>query len=216
MTENVNIDNSYPIHDKVYRIIHDKILYGLLKPGETLTLRSLASEFDTSVMPVRDSVRRLSSEGALKLSASGRITTPVLNIERFNELIDVRKILEAELARKAFPRVHGALIERLESITQNMEAFAREREVSACLRSNIDFHRTLYLRAQSPIMLKMLETVWLQLSPTVGYGLSKNWHSLDKLEHNNILNALKKSDPLDLILLIKKDISSCHNLFTNI
>ena len=94
MTENANTDNSYPIHDEVYRIIHDKILYGLLKPGETLTLRSLASEFDTSVMPVRDSVRRLSSEGALKLSASGRITTPVLNIERFNELIDVRKILE--------------------------------------------------------------------------------------------------------------------------
>jgi len=51
---------------------------------------------------------------------------------------------------------------------------------------------------------------------TGGYGLSKNWHSLDKLEHSNILNALKKSDPLDLVLLIKKDISSCHNLFTNI
>ena len=78
---------------------------------------------------------------------------------------------------------------------------------------NMEFHRTLYLRAQSPIMLSMLETVWLQLSPTIRFGLSENWNLLDKNEHDSILEALKKNHSENLSALIDKDISICENLF---
>jgi DNA-binding GntR family transcriptional regulator len=35
------------------------------------------------------------------------------------------------------------------------------------IRLNLEFHRTLYLRAQSPAILQLTETVWLQLGPTM-------------------------------------------------
>ena len=53
-----------------------------------------------------------------------------------------------------------------------MEIFARSFE-ALLIRANIDFHRYLYLRAQSPIMLSMLENVWLQLGPTVKHALGE-------------------------------------------
>jgi DNA-binding GntR family transcriptional regulator len=39
------------------------------------------------------------------------------------------------------------------------------------IRTNLEFHRTLYLRAQAPAMLAMAETVWLQLGPTMRSAL---------------------------------------------
>ena len=212
MTINKKDSNSL-VHDEVYKKLRDKILYGFLWPGDVLTLRGLASEFATSVMPVRESVRRLWSEGALKLSVSGRISIPTLNSDRFNELIRLRKIIETELVVKAMPRAHQALIDRLEAINKNMEDFAKLQEANLYIGANMEFHRTLYLRAQSPIMLSMLETVWLQLSPTIRFGLSENWNLLDKNEHDSILKALKKNHSENLSALIDKDISICENLF---
>ena len=206
-------DSNSLIHDEVYKKLRDKILYGFLQPGDVLTLRGLASEFSTSVMPVRESVRRLWSEGALKLSVSGRISIPTLNSDRFNELIRLRKIIEKELAVKAMPRAHKALIDRLELINRKMEDFAKLREANLYISANMEFHRTLYLRAQSPVMLSILETVWLQLSPTISFGLSENWNLLDKNEHDCILKALNKIDSENLSVLIDKDISICQNLF---
>ena len=42
-----------------------------------------------------------------------------------------------------------------------------KQDAVAYVRTNLEFHRTLYLRAQTPAMLAMCETVWLQLGPTM-------------------------------------------------
>jgi DNA-binding GntR family transcriptional regulator len=79
--------------------------------------------------------------------------------ERIEELAAVRALLEPEMASRALPRAHFALIDRLAAInTLNQEAVIHQDAV-AYVRSNLEFHRTLYLRAQTPAMLAMIETV---------------------------------------------------------
>ena len=56
------------------------------------------------------------AEGALTLSSSGRISTPELTPERIEELASIRALLEPEMAARALPRAHFALIERLAAI----------------------------------------------------------------------------------------------------
>ena len=71
------------------------------------------------------------------------------------------------MAARALPRAHFALIDRLAAINLlNGEAVVKGDAV-AYVRTNLEFHRTLYLRAQTPAMLAMCETVWLQLGPTM-------------------------------------------------
>lgn len=76
-------------------------MHGELLPGQALTLRGVGKEYEMSMTPVREAMRRLVAEGALSLSSSGRITTPELSNERIEELAAIRALLEPELASRA-------------------------------------------------------------------------------------------------------------------
>src|SRR6056297_358908 len=83
-------------HDRIYRRIRTRIMHGQMLPGEALTLRGIAKEFDVSMTPAREAVRRLVSEGALSLSSSGRVATPELSNDRIEELAALRALIETE------------------------------------------------------------------------------------------------------------------------
>jgi len=105
--------------------------------------------------PAREAVRRLVAEGALSLSSSGRVSTPELSNDRIEELAAIRALLEPELAARALPRAHLALIERLQSINATIGQVIERHDAPGYIRANLEFHRTLYLRAQAPAMLAM-------------------------------------------------------------
>lgn len=160
-------DATPPAHDKVYRSLRSRIMHGQIAPGQALTLRGIGKEYDVSMTPAREAARRLVAEGALQLSSSGRVSTPELSSERIEELAALRALIEVELASRALPRAHMALIERLQTINASISDHVSNRDAVGYIRSNLEFHRTLYLRAQAPAMLAMAETVWLQLGPTM-------------------------------------------------
>ena len=109
-------DTSAAAHDRVYRTLRARIMHGEIAPGAALTLRGIGREFGVSMTPAREAVRRLVAEGALTLSSSGRVATPELSNERIEELAALRALIETELASRALPRAHMALIDRLTTI----------------------------------------------------------------------------------------------------
>ncbi len=172
-----------------------------------MTLRGLGKQFGVSMTPAREAVRRLVAEGALTLSSSGRISTPELTPERIEELAAIRAMLEPEMAARALPRAHFALIERLAAINAlNAEAVVKQDAV-AYVRTNLEFHRTLYLRAQAPAMLAICETVWLQLGPTMRALYSKLRRKEPPQHHRMILAALKAGDEPGLRLAVRTDVT---------
>jgi DNA-binding GntR family transcriptional regulator len=194
-------------HDRVYRSLRTRIMHGELEPGTSLTLRGIGREYSVSMTPAREAVRRLAAEGALVLTASGRVSTPELSNDRIEELAALRALLEPELAARALPRAHIALIERLEMIQASIaQAIAREDAVGY-LRTNLEFHRTLYLRAQAPAILALAETVWLQLGPT----MRKLYGRLRRTDaphfHRLIIAALKAGDEPGLRLSVRMDVT---------
>ncbi len=198
---------SLAAHERVYRTLRLRIMYGELDPGVPLTLRGIAKSFDVSMTPVREAVRRLAAEGALTLSSSGRITTPDLGPERIEELASLRALLEPELAARALPRAHMALIDRLRAVNARIAEHVAKQEVSGYIRSNLEFHRTIYLRAQAPAMLALAETVWLQLGPTMrSLYMAKNRTDLQR-HHRMILAALAAGDEPGLRLAVRTDVT---------
>ena len=167
MLMNTRTPDASAAHDRVYRTLRTRIMHGEMAPGQALTLRGIGKDFDVSMTPAREAVRRLVAEGALFLSNSGRVSTPELSNERIEELAALRALIEVELASRALPRAHIALIERLQAINTNIADAVARRDAVTYIRTNLEFHRTLYLRAQAPAMLAMAETVWLQLGPTM-------------------------------------------------
>ena len=194
-------------HERLYRSLRGKILVGSLPPGLPLTLRGIAADYHVSMTPAREAVRRLAAEGALTLSSSGRVSTPALSVERLEELAALRALIEPELASRALPRAHFALIDRLSAINAGTADAAMRHDPVGYIRANLEFHRTLYLRAQAPAMLAILETVWLQLGPTMGALYRRLQRSDPPRHHRLIIAALKAGDEPGLRLAIRADVT---------
>ncbi|WP_373356046.1 GntR family transcriptional regulator [Pseudoroseicyclus sp. CXY001] len=194
-------------HDRVYRALRGQIMHGELTPGQSLTLRGIGKSFGVSMTPAREAVRRLVAEGALSLSASGRVSTPALSNERIEELATLRALLEPELASRALPRAHFALIDRLEAINASVSQMVGRHDATGYLRTNLEFHRTLYLRAQAPAILAMAETVWLQLGPTMRALYARLRRTDPPQHHRLILAALKAGDEPGLRLAVRADVT---------
>lgn len=194
-------------HERLYRAVRSRIMLGELPPGHAMTLRGLAQEYHMSMTPAREAVRRLVAEGALTLSGSGRISTPELSDERIEELAAMRALLEPELAARALPRAHFALIERLAMANAQIGDAVERHDAIGYIRCNLDFHRMLYLRAQAPLMLAMLETVWLQLGPTMRQLYGRVRRNEPPRHHRMILAALRAGDEPALRLAIRADVT---------
>lgn len=200
-------DSTLSAHDRLYRSLRAQVMHGELAPGQALTLRGLGAQYGMSVTPVREALQRLVAEGALTLSSSGRVSTPELTPERIEELAAIRAMLEPELASRALPRAHFALIDRLAAINAlNAEAVAKADAV-AYVRTNLEFHRTLYLRAQAPAMLAICETVWLQLGPTMRALYARLRRNEPPQHHRLILAALRAGDEPGLRLAVRTDVT---------
>lgn len=198
---------SLPAHERLYRALRARIMHGVIPPGRTLTLRGLAAEFGVSMTPARETVRRLAAEGALKLSPSGRVSTPELTSERIEELAALRALLEPELASRALPRAHLAMIERMAAINAVIDENIVKGDAGGYVRSNLEFHRTLYLRAQAPAILALVETVWLQSGPTMRTLYERLQRQRASDNHRKIIAALRAGDEPGLRLAIRTDVT---------
>lgn len=194
-------------HERLYRSLRGRIMLGELPPGKALTLRGIARDHHLSVTPAREAVRRLVAEGALSLSGSGRISTPALSDERIEELAALRALIEPELAARALPRAHAALIERLALTNARIADAVENHDAVGYIRCNLDFHRMLYLRAQAPAMLAVLETIWLQLGPTMRALYGRVRRNEPPRHHRTILAALRAGDEPGLRLAVRADVT---------
>jgi DNA-binding GntR family transcriptional regulator len=196
-----------PTHERVYRALRARILAGEMAPGDSVTLRGLAEALGVSMTPVREAVRRLVAERALEMTASGRASVPVPGAARLDELFRARELLEPELAVRAVPRADRALIARLRQIDARIDACLAAGDAAAYVRANTEFHTTLYARADSPALMALVESVWLQTAPMMRrlYGRLGTAALADY--HEAALAALARRDAPALAEAIRADVA---------
>ena len=83
------------------------------------------------------------------------------------------------------------------------------------MQKNIEFHKTLYLRAQSPTILASLENVWLQSGPTMRSIYEKEIKEINTFNHKKILSALQTGDDSVLRLSVRNDVISGLKMLLN-
>ena len=194
-------------HEYVYKALRTKIMHGEVLPATSMTLRGIAQDYSVSMTPAREALRRLVSEGALMLSPSGRVSTAELNHDRIEELAVMRSLIEVELASRALPRAHIALIDRLKTMNASVSQAIAAHDPVAYIKTNLEFHRMLYLRAQAPAMLAIAETVWLQLGPTMRSLYGKLNRKEPPHSHTAIIAALHAGDEPGLRLAVRSDVT---------
>jgi DNA-binding GntR family transcriptional regulator len=180
------------LNDRVYRELRTMIMSGGFAPGSEMKLRALAQSLHVSPMPVRDAIGRLVVERALKMLPNHRVIVPETTIDEFLEIRRVRILLEGEAAALACQHVSPDVIASLKRIHEKIKSLSgnKQRQFWAL---NQEFHFAVYEAAKSPLLLSMIESLWLQIGPVFNH-IPINLTSEGARGHHRIIAALSAGD----------------------
>jgi len=179
---------------RVYRALAGGLKAGMFKPGEAVTLRTLATRLGTSAMPVRQAVSRLIAERALVLLPNRSVIVPRMSRARFSELSQARQLLEGLATEAAGARATPALLRQLCEINEAMKRSIELKDLHGALSHNMAFHFTLYRSAGQQIVLPLIEMLWLQAGPFLALSLSTPGVRWTARHHQAALAALRAGD----------------------
>jgi DNA-binding GntR family transcriptional regulator len=188
--------------EQSYRKLRDALMKGRFKPGDTVSLRTLATELGTSPMPIREAVRHLIAEHALELRQNRTFVVPLMNRAQLDELRKVRIILEGAVASEAAQVIQEADISEMTALQDEMRSAVLRRDSKRYLTKNQDFHFVLYRSSGMSSAVNIIETLWLRIGPSFNFlqsgpdstmqHESTSHHLLE--HHDEILRAVAKRD----------------------
>lgn len=195
------------LNDEVYEQLKQALMTGRIAPGSTMTIRSLAASFGISPMPVREALRRLVAEHVMVLLPNRSVSLPIITRERFREITRIRSSLEGLAAEEATPLIGPEQIRRMTMINDEMEQPGATMQLEF-LERNREFHFCLYQNSRLPILVKIIESLWLQIGPllTIQQGAFTSPQSIVQTQHRRLLRALKKHDAAEARAAVVSDI----------
>jgi DNA-binding GntR family transcriptional regulator len=195
------------MQDDVYRQAKELILNGELAPGQSITIQWLADAFGVSAMPVREAIVRLTAEKALTVVTGRTLGIPHLSRERLNDLTRTRLEVESLAVSWAVPKLDGAALSRLDELVAEMDNIDPDRAArQVYLRANREFHFAIYQASGSEVMLGIIESLWLQISPYFNLLHELGNYVVSNGHHRALVRALRNADPVQASLALRADI----------
>jgi DNA-binding GntR family transcriptional regulator len=194
--------------DQAYRRLHRALMTGGLLPEQVLTVRGIAEEYGVSLTPVREAIQRLVAEGALTVENARTIRVPRLGVETYREVLKIRLELEPMAARDAALRMDNAEMDRLDLVVAAHRAAIEAGEAHQTLTANTDFHMSIYRASAQPVLVGIIESLYLRVGPTLNLLFPQYCGSLTGHEtHLLAVDALRRRDGGALAQAIRDDLT---------
>lgn len=193
--------------DTIYATLRQWVTVGRFLPGERLKIRDVAAHLGVGTMPVRAALLRLAAEGALTQSPHCGVSVPRLSRAEFDDLLQNRLLLEGEAAERGALRLSDDDKQTLRHLLLRMEQALQHADAKAYLDANEDFHVRLYSAAGSPLLMQLIETVWLKAGP-LSNQLFDDHAALGVLNrsHADLMDALDAGDAAAARRAIERDL----------
>ena len=163
----MNDTRKIPTHEVTYARLRDMILFGVLDPGQPVTIQGLVADLGAGMTPVREAIRRLTAEGALLPQGNRRVTVPQMTGAILDQVAFARLMVEPKLAELACAALTPAVIDRLAAADQRVNRAIAAGEISAYLEANHAFHFALYDLSGAAVLLDMARSLWLRFGPAL-------------------------------------------------
>lgn len=162
-------------------MLHEAILNGKLPAGSRLKIRDLAEMVGTSVMPVREAIRKLEEAGlAERKPHKGAVVTD-LTFEELSQIYAIRLILESEAAALGAEKVSESETKRMETELGKMRQAIQKRNIIEYLDRDEAFLEMLYAASANPVLVSLIKSLWLRCRAYKIVGARRSFDK-DKLE----------------------------------
>lgn len=154
--------------ERSYDYIRERLSTGDLPPGKRLVNRALAEEIGVSVIPVREAIHRLASEGLIEHVPGSGAFVRKSDPQDLDNLYVLRDALESCAAGEAARYITDFQIEELElvldesrEIAEQIERQSRQhatkRQMNAWLDTEQRFHELLIEAARNPLLARVTQ-----------------------------------------------------------
>lgn len=193
------------LNDQVYGDLRRLIIGGRVRPGQAISIRTIAGVLNVSPMPVRSALQRLVTEGALDVQPNRTFVVPILTPEGFREIADVRAALEGMATERAVERLTKQDISILSDINRQMFK-VEDHDWELYLDLNRQFHFHIYAAAGMPRLLRFIESLWLQIGPLLNLVTTKEEMRFGEDAHETAVRAIANDDLAGARAAIERDI----------
>jgi DNA-binding GntR family transcriptional regulator len=165
--------------DRVFTAIHEAIMSGELPAGARLRVRDLAAQVGTSVMPVREAIRRLEEAGLAEREPHKGAVVKRLTLTELEHVYDVRILLETEAAGLGAAVVVPESRARMSQLCDEIARAVEHGQIVDALNHDEALLTVLYAAGGNPVLLEMIRGLWQRCRPYKILGARRALESSD-------------------------------------
>jgi DNA-binding GntR family transcriptional regulator len=146
--------------DRVFDTIHAAIMNGDLPAGTQLKVRDLAEQVGTSVMPVREAIRRLEESGLAVREPHKGTVVKSLSMAELVEVYEVRTLLEVEAARRGGSAVTDDDCSTMARLCDQLDKAVDEGDIVDALNHDENILGILYAASGNHVLVDSIRGLW--------------------------------------------------------
>ena len=140
----MKVNKQDPLREQVYDNLKAALVNGKFAPGERLTEEAVAELLGVSRTPAREALGLLAKEDALERRPGSGYYVPVPSLEKIEQIIEVRRLLEPFAARLAATRATPEDVESLRKAVKAQWKALKEPDPADFMRPNRECRHRLF------------------------------------------------------------------------
>lgn len=182
-------------HEIAYNQIKNLIIKNRIEPNTLLVERQLSEQLGVSRTPIREALKRLTSEGLTEFIPGKGVFVSNLTFEDFINISEVREALEGMAAKLCTLKKDEKVIETLEKNLDALEEALNSGDYDQSVEYDIQFHHILISGAKNPKLENLLNGIYDQINRFAFFSVSDvERQRMSLRQHRKVLEAIKNDD----------------------
>lgn len=188
--------------DVAYNHLYESIITHKLPPGSAIVETEISQALGISRTPIREALKRLSSEGLVKHYPSRGTFVASISTEDVEEIFDLREALEVLALKNAFSIIS---FEQLDQIEEQLNNLTSESDKEDYYESDRAFHNLIINNCRNKRLVQFLNNlnalidVYRRMSALAPHRLNSS-----RKEHLAVVKALKEKNLTKAVRMLRK------------
>ncbi len=172
--------------------LREAILNGELQAGDKLKQEEIAQRFESSLIPAREALRNLESEGLVTFITNKGAFVSELSLEKVRDIFETRIFIEVGALELSIPSLTLEDFKQADAVVARLDQGVSGKALS---EDNQLFHSILYSRCKNAFLLELISNLHRNIERYMRRYLVDHIHNdLSQETHRRILEAARKQD----------------------
>lgn len=174
--------------------VRERIISGVLLPGDPLHIDEIAKRLEVSATPVREALQTLRVEGFVDAVRRQGFRVHPISAEDIEDVFFAHSVVAGELAARTTVAITERQLRELEALHYELLAAALTNDHEKLEQTNHRFHHVINTTVKAP-KLQWMVSLFTKYVPRNFYAQIEGWPEATRADHTAILEAIKARDP---------------------